>query len=84
MVLRVVQPRSDAPSANAAGLQDPDRPDRWPRFATIEALAAVGPLLDAIARAQAFQFIDECHALEWERLSREIERLREDVQSMQL
>lgn len=84
VVLRVVQTPADAPSTRAADPQGADRPDRWPRYATIEALAAVGPVLDAIARAQAFQFIDERYALEWERLSRKAERLREDLQSMQL
>lgn len=82
VVLHVVQPRAASPTAGPTDRQDPGHPDRWPRFVTIEALAAVGPLLDEIARAQAFQFIDERYSLEWERLSRKADRLHQDLKTM--
>lgn len=66
-----------------AALNAPTVPETSPSTALSRQLAAVEPVLVSIAHAQSLVFINERWAAEWQRLSRQVEALRQELNRLQ-
>ena len=59
----------------------PRKPDPADWQALADELAALAPVLAAIERAQAFQFMPDDHGAEWQRLQQQAEALARQIRS---